>query len=110
MNLTEREKKVFKDLLNRATITEDELIEAGYFETEVKEIKSDRERKCMYKTSDEECVRRIFAIINDVLGDDWKYKYDHTEEKRNSKYYLYISLTEKEFDEICKAAESRKEK
>ena len=109
MSLTEREKKVFRDLLNNAKITEEELLEAGYYGSEMVEIRSDKERFCVYDNVEEIYMKNIYPVISRVLGKGWKSKYDYKEERRKGRYGLYITMTEKEFNEICNEAADERE-
>ena len=105
MKLSEREKTVVRGLLERAAITENELLDAGYYESEVEDLKNDYKWQTLYGNieNSKSVVASNMAVIS-VLGKSWKDNYDYDEKRKEGKYYLSIYVSDEMFSKICEIA------
>lgn len=109
MNLTEREKKVIKDILLNAKTKEEELLEYGYSRDELSKIKYGEEWRTIYDRIEErKTIEDGLNVIRKVFGSNWKEKYDYKETRIYGRYHLSMLLNEKEWDKLLDKFQKRR--
>ena len=106
--MSEREKRLINYLLQNGLMTEEEIEKHDFFDFEIEEAKDNRYWQLLYDTRDDEAVVRNDYILNEVLGNDWRNKYDYKKVKKKNRYELYVYLTDEEYITICKKAQERR--
>lgn len=106
--MSEREKRLICWLLENGKITEENLFDDDYYESEIEQAKDKRYWQCIYDMRDRERTTEIEIVLNKVLGKNWIERYDYSMKKERGKYRLSIYLTDEEFEAICKKAQERR--
>ena len=104
----ESAKKLLRDLYIKGEITET-LLDDYFLSKDVNDIVNEMQWNYIYdNVSNWEVVRISQEVMAQVLGSDWKQKYEYKEiGKYKNKYSLWIKTTDEEYEKIC---EETKEK
>jgi len=102
MELTEREKKVFREILAKGELDEEQLIDSGYYPSEIEQIKDDKEWFMLYGNADDKrMIDEAKRVAESVLGNDWKSKYDYRESRERGRYNFEIYINRDDFNKMC---------
>lgn len=105
MGLTERERKVIREMLVKGNVTEEYLMDVGYFVSDIEDIKDEKEWKILCENVNAKEFEKCRTAVEYVLGAEWKEMNDYKEYRKKGKYGIQIYLTNSCFNRICEVAQ-----
>ena len=101
----ESARKLIRRLVKDGIVTEDTLKEYEFLPSDIADLKSDRDWRCLYDNMGSyEHKKASDRAVTAVLGADWKKNYEFQEHTDYEGFGLMLKVNSEEYEKICEVA------